>query len=120
MRVDVAFDLGIPADDVEYTAEFVWDLGELPLPPLQTRVKLGELITVVDEVQFKCPPADAIDSRDHRVPSVSVELWLRLTGRTKKGRYTPSEIHRILASLPCVSNLHVTGADCSSAEGTGQ
>ncbi|KUN58909.1 hypothetical protein AQJ46_42310 [Streptomyces canus] len=120
MKVAVAFDLGIPADEVEYTAAFEWDIGGLPLPPRHARIALGELTTVVDDVQYMCPPADYINSRDHHVPAVSVELWLRLTGRTKKGRYTPYEIHRILASLPCLSSLHVTGVDPSTTEGTGR
>lgn len=116
MKVSVAFDLGITDDEVEYTAEFVWDLGELQPPPRRTRIAFGELFTRVEQVTYTCPPADYIDSRDHHVPAVSAELWLRLTRRSRKSRFAPDEIYRILASLPCVSRLFVTGVD-SPADG---
>ncbi|MFJ9574496.1 hypothetical protein [Streptomyces bacillaris] len=111
MRIEMAFDLGIKSDEVEYTAEFMWETGNLPLPRRGDRIWLGELVAIVAEVRYKCVDAETLDVSPDETPAVAADLWLRLTKRTRKNRYTPQETHLILSNLPSVSGLHVTGAD---------
>ncbi|MCM2430935.1 hypothetical protein [Streptomyces sp. RKAG337] len=110
MRVEVWFDLGVPPDEVEYTAEFLWDFGSCPLPRRDDQIALGELLMTVREVRYKCTDADYIASRDHPVAPVEVELRLKLNKATRQARHAPQEFHEILSALPSVSELSVTGA----------
>lgn len=109
MRIYVAFDLDNKRNEVDLTAEFAWDTGDLPLPRRRDHIAFGELITVVDTVQYSCMDIGHIVASDHEEPPVKIDLWLRLTKATREGRYAPHEFHSILSELPSVSNLCVTG-----------
>jgi hypothetical protein len=109
MRVSTSFDLGIRSDEGEHTAEFAWESGELPLPRRGDRIWLGELVLIVDQVRYKCPDAGYLATRDDTVPTVEVDLWLRLSKRSRQCRYSPGEFHSLLSELPCVCDLFVTG-----------
>ncbi|MFG3403658.1 hypothetical protein [Streptomyces sp. NPDC048142] len=109
MRVYAAFDLGFERDGVEHPAEFAWETGELPVPRRGDRIAFGELITVVDRVQYSCMDAGYIATRDHEEFPVKIDLWLRLTKATRQGKYELQEFHSILSELPSVTDLCVTG-----------
>ncbi|MBV9025905.1 MAG: hypothetical protein JO362_19435 [Streptomycetaceae bacterium] len=111
MRVGVFFDMGIEPDETEYTVEFMWDIGDVPLPRRGDRVTLGELILSVGRAQYVCSDTEYIASRDYPVRPVEVELQLKLSKHTRRCRRTPQEFHTILSALPSVTDLHVTGAE---------
>jgi hypothetical protein len=107
----MAFDLGIKPDEVEYTAEFMWETGNLPLPRRGDRIWLGELVATVAEVRYKCVDAGSHAASPDGAPAVAADLWLELSKQTRKNRYTPQEFQLILSDLPSVTELYVTGAD---------
>ncbi|MGW5928807.1 hypothetical protein ACWF2L_21540 [Streptomyces anulatus] len=109
MRVYAAFDLDFERDGVDPTAEFAWETGELDVPRRGDRIAFGELITVVDRVQYSCMDAGYIATTDHEASPVKIDLWLRLTKATRQGKYTPPEFHSMLSELPSVTDLYVTG-----------
>lgn len=112
MRVDIALDLGGgDIDGAEPVAEFAWTIGALPMPGCGERIAFGELFTVVRSVQYLCPDADSIASRDVKTDPVTVELRLALRKATRNAGYTLPEVHAILASLPCVTELYVPGVE---------
>ena len=111
MRVGAFFDMGITPDETEYTVEFTWDIGDVPLPRRGDQVTLGELILSVSRVRYVCWDAEYIASRDYPIRPVEVELRLKLSKHTHRCRHSPREFHAILSELPSITELHVTGAD---------
>ena len=111
MRVGMGFDLGVKPDEVEHTAEFMWETGDLPLPRRGDRIWLGELVATVAEVRYKCVDTESIAASAEETPAVAADLWLRLNKWTRKNRHTPREFHLILSDLPSVTELYVIGAE---------
>jgi len=121
MRVEVVMDMGIKDDEVEHEVSFQWDLGEAPVPVRETSIAFGSVITVVERVQYQCADREYIESRDHLVRPVEIELRVALTtdSATAKGKdhraaaagplYSPQELHQVLSSLASVSEIYVSG-----------
>ena len=108
MRVEVTIDLGLVIDGVEHTADFIWDMGDRPLPVRKDRIAFGEYTARVLRRQYKCADADTLSDTPGLAP-VELELWAAPTKATRRSRFTPQEVRDVLAALPCVSDLHVTG-----------
>ncbi|MFF6829908.1 hypothetical protein [Streptomyces longwoodensis] len=104
MRVEVTIDLGLVIDGVEHTAEFTWDMGNRPVPVRKDRIAFGEYTARVTRRQYKCADSGTLTDTP-----VELELWAAPTKATRRCRFTPQEVREVLAALPCVSDLHVTG-----------
>ncbi|WP_433855124.1 hypothetical protein [Streptomyces kronopolitis] len=116
MRVGIALDLGGgDIDGAEPTVEFAWEIGALPLPRGGERIAFGELFTVVRLVQYLCPDADYIASREVKIDPVTVELRLALPKAFREAGFTLPELRATLAGLPCVSELYVPGVERRTA-----
>lgn len=83
--------------------------GVLPVPQRGQQIAFGELIALVDRVQYSCMDAGCIATRDHQELPVKIDLRLLLTKATRQGNYEPYEFHSILSELPSVTDLCATG-----------
>jgi hypothetical protein len=109
VRVEVTIDLGLVIDGVEHTAGFIWNTGGRTVPVPKDRIAFGEYTARVRRRQFKCADADTLAWSNPPLAPVEVELWVTPTKATRRSRFTPHEVRAVLAALPCVSDLHVTG-----------